>query len=130
VIAEKRILLKTVIVFSVSLTRKTSVLYLIVFSSLIFILIFILCTFNILHLNLTKLKNEIRFTGLDDSESVRYAIHSDEANGYFAIDPVKGIIKTTAVLDHESFESVLLNVKAYSVTNKYYGAHTQVSVYT
>jgi hypothetical protein len=67
---------------------------------------------------------------LDDSESVRYAIHSDEANGYFVIDPVKVIIKTTAVLDHESFESVLLNVKAYSVTNKYYGAHTQVSVYT
>ncbi|KAF0763784.1 protein dachsous [Aphis craccivora] len=67
-------------------------------------------------------------SGLDDSESLRYTIHSDEANGYFAIDPVKGIIKTTAVLDHESFESVLLNVKAYSATNKYYGAHTQVNI--
>lgn len=64
---------------------------------------------------------------MDDSDYVRYAIHSDEAVGYFAIDPVKGVIKTTAVLDHESFESVLLNVKAYSETNKYYGAHTQVS---
>jgi len=70
----------------------------------------------------------IRVTGLDVSESLRYTIHSDEANGYFAIDPVKGVIKTIAVLDHESFESVLLNIKAHSATNKYYGAHTQVSV--
>jgi hypothetical protein len=64
---------------------------------------------------------------LDDPDSLRYAIHSDEeAVGYFAIDPVKGVIKTTAVLDHELFESVLLNVRAYSDSNKYYGAHTQV----
>lgn len=66
------------------------------------------------------------YIGLDDSDSLRYAIHSDEADGYFAIDPAKGIIRTTAMLDHESFESVLLNVKAYSMTDKYYGAHTQV----
>lgn len=72
--------------------------------------------------------NILLSTGLDDSDSLRYTIHSDEANGYFAIDPTRGTIKTTAVLDHESFESVLLNVKAYSVTDKYYGAHTQVSV--
>lgn len=67
-------------------------------------------------------------TGLDDTGSLRYSIHSDEADGYFTIDPIKGIIRTTAALDHESFESVLLNVKAYSATDKYYGAHTQVSV--
>lgn len=66
-------------------------------------------------------------TGLDDSDPPSYAIHADEAaDGYFAIDPVKGIIKTTAALDHESFESILLNVRAYSSMDKYFGAHTQV----
>lgn len=69
-------------------------------------------------------------TGLDESDSLRYTIHSDEANRYFSIDPTRGVIRTTAVLDHESFESVLLNVKAYSATDSYYGAHTQVSVVT
>lgn len=65
--------------------------------------------------------------GLDDTGSLRYSVHSDEADGYFTIDPVKGTIRTTAALDHESFESVLLNVKAYSASDKYYGAQTQVS---
>ncbi|XP_050541407.1 protein dachsous [Daktulosphaira vitifoliae] len=65
---------------------------------------------------------------LEDSESVRYAIHSEEADEYFSIDPVKGVIKTTAALDHESFKTVLLDVKAYSETSKHYGAHTQVNV--
>lgn len=68
-----------------------------------------------------------RFTGPD--EPVLYAVHTDEADGYFAIDPVKGVIRTTAALDHESFESVLLDVRAYSTTSKY-EAHTQVSVHT
>lgn len=65
--------------------------------------------------------------GLDDTGSLRYSVHSDEAEGYFTIDPAKGTIRTTAALDHESFESVLLNVKAYSASDKYYGAQTQVS---
>lgn len=60
-------------------------------------------------------------------DSVRYVVHSeDESLESFAIDPVKGVIRTTAALDHESFQSVLLNIKAYSVTDEYYGAHTQV----
>lgn len=69
----------------------------------------------------------------DDSDPLRYAIHSDDGvnnDGYFAIDPVKGVIRTTAALDRESFSSVLLGVRAYSAAtgNGDYAAYTQVSL--
>lgn len=68
----------------------------------------------------------------DDSDPFRYAIQSDDgvnSNGYFTIDPVKGVIRTTAALDRESFASVLLGVRAYSTAtgNGDYAAYTQVS---
>ncbi|KAG8225978.1 hypothetical protein J437_LFUL006207, partial [Ladona fulva] len=58
---------------------------------------------------------------------VRYSIYSGDPNGYFTIDPVSGAIRTASELDHEAYQSVLLNVQAMSGDPPSYG-HCQVNV--
>ena len=63
---------------------------------------------------------------VDVAGGVRYSLYPGDPDGYFSIDPVSGGIRTAAILDHESHQSVLLNVQATSGDPPAYG-HTQVS---
>ncbi|CAG2055045.1 unnamed protein product [Timema podura] len=66
-------------------------------------------------------------TGL--RSSVRYSIYSGDPEGLFSIDLISGNLRTASLLDHETRQSVLLNVLATSGDPPLYG-HAQVSQQT
>nr|CAD7585579.1 unnamed protein product [Timema genevievae] len=64
-------------------------------------------------------------TGL--RSSVRYSIYSGDPEGLFSIDLISGNLRTASLLDHETRQSVLLNVLATSGDPPLYG-HAQVII--
>nr|CAD7392289.1 unnamed protein product [Timema cristinae] len=59
--------------------------------------------------------------------SVRYSIYSGDPEDLFSIDLISGNLRTASLLDHETRQSVLLNVLATSGDPPSYG-HTQVII--
>ncbi|KAI5746071.1 hypothetical protein M8J76_016948 [Diaphorina citri] len=63
----------------------------------------------------------------DQSNPIRYTIHSGDPEGYFTLDSTTGVIRTAATLDHEVTGVLLLSVQASSGSPPLY-SYAQVKV--
>nr|CAD7262840.1 unnamed protein product [Timema shepardi] len=73
----------------------------------------------------SQLTSDSQHLGL--RSSVRYSIYSGDPEDLFSIDLISGNLRTASLLDHETRQSVLLNVLATSGDPPSYG-HTQVII--
>lgn len=69
----------------------------------------------------------ISFVFPDQSNPIRYTIHSGDPEGYFTLDSTTGVIRTAATLDHEVTGVLLLSVQASSGSPPLY-SYAQVKV--